>query len=89
MKEDLSNTELSILKAIDAWHEHIRPLFENEKDCPDCPKRFIYGCFCSYERLVIEQSLDGLIEKGILSQIQCTKDSTEYCYRVMVNVMDQ
>lgn len=81
METDLNATELSILKSIDAWHEHIRPLFDNEQHCPDCPKRFIYGCFCSFERLIIEQSLDRLVKNGVLYQLQCTKDANEFCYR--------
>lgn len=86
MNTELSSIEHSILQAIDAWHQHIRPLFDNAKDCPDCPKRFIYGCFCSFERLHIEQALVDMVEKGILSQVQCAKDSTETCYRLMVDL---
>ncbi|GAB4261440.1 MAG: hypothetical protein Kow0065_11960 [Methylomicrobium sp.] len=81
MTTELNKTEASILIAIDTWHQHIRPLFDNDQDCPDCPKRFIYGCFCSFERLTIERALDCLVEKGILASLPCTKDSSECCYR--------
>ncbi len=81
MPDNTENTERLILQAIDMWDREMRQLFMPEQGhkCPCCPKRFIYGCLCSYERLLVERTIDQMLSKGLVSKHCCEGETGDFC----------
>ncbi len=73
MTRNTEHTEQLILHAIEVWDREMKRLFQPDsgKTCPYCPKRFIYGCFCSFERKFVEQTITLMIEQGLLRKREC------------------
>lgn len=80
MTRNSEHTERLILHAIDVWDQEMKQLFQPHcgKPCPYCPKRFIYGCFCSFERKFVEESITAMEEKGLLRKRVCEADPQEF-----------
>ncbi len=73
MSNNTQSTEQLILHAIDVWDREMKQLYapENGHRCPYCPKRFIYGCFCSFERKIIEEAIEVLEKNGKVRKHVC------------------
>ena len=86
MSEKTENTERLILHAIDVWDQEMKQLFkpENGHPCPYCPKRFVYGCLCSFERLHVEETITMMVDKGIISKPECEGHPKCHCLRKTV-----
>lgn len=80
MVRNTEHTEKLILHAIDIWDQEMKQLFQPDcgKPCPYCPKRFIYGCFCSFERQYVEETISLMVEKGTLGKRVCDSDPKEF-----------
>ncbi len=80
MDRNSEHTEQLILHAIEVWERQMKHLFQyiRGKPCPYCPKRFIYGCFCSFERKFVETTIDRMVDKGILRKRLCENNPDEF-----------
>ncbi|WP_349431590.1 hypothetical protein Q9L42_018635 [Methylomarinum sp. Ch1-1] len=83
MANHVDNTEQLILHAIDVWDREMKQLYEPAAghNCPYCPKRFIYGCFCSFERRFIEQTIEEMVAKGLVSKHDCDGFPEDFCLK--------
>ncbi len=84
MIQDNEKVEQLILHAIVNWQEHMASLCFQEKNIDKytfCPKRFIFGCACGFERKKIQKTLDTMVENGALSQHSFPGNSSEISYK--------
>jgi len=85
MIQSHNKVEKLILHAIVNWQEHMSTLCFQEKSnqsYPFCPKRFIYGCACSFERKNIQRELNTMVEIGTLSQHTNPDHSSDLSYEI-------
>ncbi len=77
------NTEQLILHAIDMWEQEMKQLFKPEKghSYPYCPKRFIYGCLCSFERQHVKNVIAAMLDKGMISKYESDKQPKDFCLK--------
>jgi len=81
-------TEYLVLNAITVWQERMAKLSSEEKETQRysfCPKRFIFGCACTFERKKIQEVLDNLVEMGGLSKQENPNHASEPSYKISKN----
>jgi hypothetical protein len=85
MIQSHNKVEKLILHAIVNWQEHMSTLCFQEKSnqsYPFCPKRFIYGCACSFERKNIQRTINTMVETGTLSRHTYSDHSLDPGYKI-------
>jgi hypothetical protein len=84
MIQSNEKVEQLILHAIVNWQEHMAALCyqeQNKDKYTFCPKRFIFGCACSFERKKIQKTLDTMVESGALSPHFLSGNSSKVSYK--------
>jgi len=86
MADKTDNTEQLILHAIDMWDQEMKQLFKPESghQYSHCPKRFIYGCLCSFERQHVKETIAIMVDKGIVSKYECEDHPEDFCLKKAV-----
>lgn len=91
MIQDNDKVEQLILHAIVNWHEHMATLCYQEQGKHSyqfCPKRFIYGCACSFERKNIQKVLDTMVEIGTINQHTYPDHLSYFSYEITENSLN-
>ena len=91
MIQNNDKVEQLILHAIVNWQEHMETLCHQEEAShayPCCPKRFIYGCACSFERKNIQKVLDTMVEIGTICQHANPDHLSYFSYEITENSLN-